>query len=730
VTETYVLGPSERDWSELDRPLTVDPITFEVLRHKLEAINQEQAITLKAISASPIVTDASDFNTGLYLPDGAIVSMGPQVVYHSGAMPIVIEHVIRDCAENPGIAENDMFVVNDPYKGPVHHPDIALVAPIHHLGELIGWAGAAAHEVDVGGMSAGSISVRAHEKQQEGLMMPPLKLVHAGRLRSDLWRLILNMTRQPEMVGLDLQGFIASNVVAKRRVLSLIGEYGLEPVLGTMTELIRYSERRFRQRLLELPDAEVRSRGFVDHDGHQNRIYRVDVRAEKRGDVLRFDFSDSSPQAPGFINCTASTLLGAVFGGVAPILGREIPWNHGILNAIEIVAPEGLVCNATAPAPTGSATIATGWVVVSTVVHALSKLVSLSARHHRYAQAVTNGAFDALVIGDRNQYGERYGTQVMDAQLGGGGATATGDGIDQSGGFVTPRPDIPNVEASEMHGPMLYLHRSFFCDSGGDGCWRGGRAAGLAFTPHGVERLRCTLTTQGVEVPVSPGLFGGWPGRCNEHVVIRDTALPELIARGALAIERSPENGAVELAELGGTLERLPAKLELELRPGDILSYSWSGGGGFGDPLERDPELVRRDVALGIISEHRARHVYGVPGDREAMRRARVRDAFPAGITPPRPNSAVLSFGPLMRVRLTDGDARLECRCGLSLGAAEDWKRGAGRHVPSAAELPAGIRVHRDLELAEFVCPGCGSLLSVEVCERSSEPVADLRLLG
>ncbi len=523
MSEAFVLGPSAGDSSALDRPLRLDPVTFEVLRHKLEAVNEEQAITLKAVSASPIVTDASDFNNGLYLPPGDIVSMGPQVVYHSGAMPIVIEHVVSECGENPGIREDDMFVVNDPYMGPVHHPDVALVAPIHHLGELIGWAGAAAHEVDVGGMSAGSISVGAREKQQEGLMLPPTKLVDGGRLRADVWRLILNMTRQPEMVALDLKGFIASNVVAKRRVLALIDEYGLNTVRGTMNELIRYSERRFRERLLELPEAEVRSRGFVDHDGHSNRIYRVDVRVQKRGDVLRFDLSDSSPQAPGFINCTASTLVGAVFGGVAPILGRDIPWNQGLLNAIEIVAPAGLVCNAIPPAPTGSATIATGWVVVSTVVHAISKLLSLSEDHRRYAQAVTNGSFDALVIGDHNQYGERYGTQVMDAQLGGGGASAVADGIDQSGGFVTPRPGIPNVETSEMHGPMLYLYRSFLRDSGGDGAWRGGRAAGLAFTPHGVERLRCTLTTQGVEVPVSPGLFGGWPGRCNEHVVIRST---------------------------------------------------------------------------------------------------------------------------------------------------------------------------------------------------------------
>jgi N-methylhydantoinase B len=737
-SEPFVLGPSVGDPSMLERPLAVDPVTFEVLRHKLDAINEEQAITLKAVSASPIVTDASDFNTGIYLPAGEIVSMGPQVVYHSGAMPIVIDHVIQDCSENPGIGADDMFVVNDPYKGPVHHPDVALVAPIHHRGQLIGWAGAAAHEVDVGGMSVGSISVGAREKQQEGLMLPPVKLVQAGRLRSDIWRLILNMTRQPEMVGLDLKGFIASNVVAKRRVLELIDEYGLETVRTVMREAIRYSERRFRERLLELPDAEVRSRGFVDHDGHENRIYRVDVRVQKQGDVLRFDLSDSSPQAPGFINCTASTLVGAVFGGMAPILGREIPWNQGLLNAVEVIAPAGLVCNALPPAPTGSATIATGWVVVSTIVHALSKLVSLSEKHARYAQAVTNGSFDALVIGDRNQYGERYGTQVMDAQLGGGGAGATADGIDQSGGFVTPRPDIPNVESSEMHGPMLYLYRSYFRDSGGDGAWRGGRAAGLAFTPHGVERLHCTLTTQGLEVPVSPGLFGGWPGRCNRHHVIRGTKLPELIAQGALGLELSPDSGVASLVSLGGQLEALPAKVELELRPGDVLAYSWAGGGGFGDPLERPVALVGADVEAGVLSPRRAAETYGVVPEsragvapREELRKARLRRAVgngkASGVSDP--GEVALPFGPAMRIARTPHGLRVDCRCGAPLGAADGtWKLGAARAALTPSELPDGLRLHPDLELVELTCPGCGTLLSVEVCERGAETVPDLVL--
>ena len=302
----------------------MDPVTFEIIRHKLEVINEEQAIALKEISVSPIVNAASDFNNALYTADGRIASMGPQVVFHSGAMPIVLRHVMEAFADEE-IRDGDMFVVNDPYYGAVHHPDVSLVAPIFHEGTLVAWAGVAAHQVDMGGMSVGSISVKAREKFQEGLMMPPMRLIEGGQLRRDVWRLILNMTRQPTMVALDLRGFIASNVVAREQLLELIGRYGRETVITVMEELIRYSERRMRERLRELPDGQFRSRGFLDHDGLENRVYHTDVRIEKEGDRIRFDLSESSPQSPGYINCTEGCLVGAVFGGTAPLLGHAFP---------------------------------------------------------------------------------------------------------------------------------------------------------------------------------------------------------------------------------------------------------------------------------------------------------------------------------------------------------------------------------------------------------------------
>ncbi|MDQ2895311.1 MAG: hydantoinase B/oxoprolinase family protein, partial [Actinomycetota bacterium] len=375
VTSDYVLGPSPADWAQLEQPLSLDPVTFEIVSHKLESINEEQAIALKDVSVSPIVTAASDFNNALYTADGRIASMGRQVVFHSGAMPVILRHVM-EAFPGEEIADGDMFVVNDPFYGAVHHPDVSLVAPLFHGEELIAWAGVAAHQVDMGGMSVGSISARAREKYQEGLMMPPMKLIEAGRLRRDVWRLILNMTRQPQMVGLDLRGFIASNAVARDRLAELIGRYGPDVVKTVMEELIRYSERRVRQRLRELPDGVFHTRGFLDHDGFENRVYRTDIRLEKDGDVLRFDMRDSSAQAGSYINCTEGALVGSIFGGTAPTLAAGIPWNHGILNALEVIAPPGLIVNAQRPAATGAATIGQGWTIMSVASHAVSKLLA------------------------------------------------------------------------------------------------------------------------------------------------------------------------------------------------------------------------------------------------------------------------------------------------------------------------------------------------------------------
>lgn len=741
MSDDYVLGPHTADWDKLLQPLSVNPVTFEILRHKLEAINEEQGLALKAVSVSPIVAGAGDFNNALFTADGRLASMGPQVVFHSGAMPIILRHVMADFADEE-ICDGDMYIVNDPYKGAVHHPDVTIMAPIFFEGKLVSWAGVTAHQVDMGGMSVGSVSVRATEKHQEGLMMPPMRIIEKGELRKDVWRMIMNMTRQPQMVGLDLRGFIASNVVARKRLTELMQQYGVDTILAVMEELIRLSERKTREYFKELPDGEVRTQGFLDHDGRENKVYKTDVKIIKEGDQLTIDMSESSPQAAGYINCTEGCLVGAVLGGVAPLLGSGIPWNQGILNAINIIAPEGLICNARSPAATGAATIGQGWVITLSTAHALSKLLALSEDKRKFSQGVTHGTMAALFTGDTNQHGEPFGNQLIDAQIGGGGANPFADGMDQAGCFVSPRPHIPNIEYNEIHSPQLFLYRSFFPDSGGDGRQRGGRAAGTAWTPHGVDRLRCSLTSHGVEVPISYGQFGGWPGVCSRAMIIHKSEVSRCFASGELPLVLEDVCNPIDLEAIGGRVQILEAKQdEMPLFPGDIVQYTWQRGGAYGDPLERKVEKVVEDVDADIITAKRALEMYGVvPGEdasvteqrRNQLKKDRLGNANQGQEKAESlPQGTVLTqFGSGLVLSQTEQEKlQFECKCGhVFCSAQENWKEYAAYHSMEEDELPKGIKLHTSMELVEYLCPACGQRHSLDVKERDTPPLHDLKI--
>ena len=311
----------------LDKPNTakIDPITFEVIRNKLQAITEEQAITLKAVSGSPVVTEATDFNNGLYLNDGSIVTMGPQVIFHTGTMSTVIRSIIENFSENPGIKEGDMFILNDPYRGAIHQPDVSIVAPVFYQGRQVAWAGSCAHQLDVGGMSFGSWAIGATEIQQEAMLLPGVKLVEGGVLRQDLWQMIMGMTRLPHVLGLDLKAMIAANNVAARRLVELMDRYGADTVRMVMIEEINTSERQIRQTLSKLPDGVFRARDYIEHDGHSDILYQVCVTATKKGDSLTLDMTGTSPQAPGFHQLHSIRDARCRYDRPAPHTGAEHP---------------------------------------------------------------------------------------------------------------------------------------------------------------------------------------------------------------------------------------------------------------------------------------------------------------------------------------------------------------------------------------------------------------------
>jgi N-methylhydantoinase B len=706
----------------------IDPITFEVIRHKLEAITEEQAITLKNVSGSPVVTEATDFNVGIYLADGSIVNMGPQVIFHAGTMSTVIYSIIENFSDNPGINEGDMFILNDPYRGAIHQPDVSIVMPIFHRGRRIAWTGSCAHELDTGGMTLGSWAFGATDVQQEAMLLPGVKIVEGGVLREDIWQMIMGMTRLPHVVGLDFKAMIAANNVASRRFNELMQRYGAETVDRVMRIEIDSSERRLRERLKRIPDGIYRARDFLDHDGHANRLYQVEVAAHKRGDELILDMEGSSPQAPGFINCTRSGLRGALFTGLLPILAPDIRWNEGVLKPVTIKVPEANICNARWPAPVSGATISTAWVVQNVAVAALSRMVAGVSDLVTEGQAVTKGQMSVLTLGGRDRDGGPFGTLLMDSMAGGGGAYIDHDGLDGSGDYSIPRPRIANVEANEASGPFLYLFRSFVPDTEGAGAMRGGITTALAVTPHDVDELHTMVVGHGVQVPNSVGQFGGMPGACAFHLLRKSNGdIGELV---------DANTRMHDLFEAGGSVQRLESKLgHFALRQGDVFAYSFQGGGGYGDPIRRDPARVARDVRNGIVTRQRADEIYGVvlredkgvdqeatAARHRAIRVERLGGQAPKAELPPATGLAEVC-------PVIDTSKHFRCLCGADLGpATQDWKpQSAMRNIRPAACGPY-LTLHAELELREFVCSDCGTLLEIEVARKGQDSLANVVL--
>lgn len=701
----------------------LDPITFEVIRHKLQAVTEEQGITLQRVSGSPVVTDATDFNNGLYLVDGTIVTMGPQVLFHTGTMTHVIRSIVQDFTDDPGINEGDMFLLNDPYKGAVHQPDMSIVAPIFHKGKHVAWAGACSHQLDVGGMAFGSWCFNATEVQQESMLFPGIKLVEGGKLRKDLWNMIMGMTRLPLVLGLDLKAMIAANNVASQRLCEIMDRYGADVVLAVMHAELDTSEQQLRARLSRLPDGVYRSRDFLDHDGHANRIYKFELSVEKRGDQLTFDFSNTSPQAPGFINCTRSGLWGAVFTALMPILAPDIRWNEGLMRAVTIKADEGLVCNAKWPAPVSGGTVSGTWLVMNVAVAALSRLAAFSPGLEKEGQAVTKGQMAVLTMAGRDRDGGPFGTFLLDSLAGGGGAFIDHDGLDGSGDYCIPRPGIANVEAAEAGGPFLYLFRSFVPDTAGAGRMRGGFATGLAVTPHDTDRIDARLFAHGVEVPNAVGLFGGYEGACGMH----------------LFHEADGQNPVAQIFDFDslrddGKANVLGAKPgHIVVNPGDVLAYTFQGGGGYGDPLLRDTKRVAADIASGLLTPEMAQSTYGVVSRDGAVDQSATENVR-RDLRRRRLNGAIPKRAPVIddvRPSLRIDNGRFACACGQGLGPATgNWKAEAVTRTVPAIEHGRYLLLHADLELREHACPGCGTLLESEVCRKDEESLVTAQALA
>lgn len=584
----------------------LDALSYEVIRHRLWAITDLMGQALKKMSGSLVVTDCNDFDVAITDQYGDIVQVGPYNTELAASVDLAIKWILENRAVNPGIYDGDMFLCNDPWVGGgLHQNDVAVLAPFFHEGKLFGWTAAVAHQADLGGVSPGSWTPRAEDIFWESLPTPPVKIVEKSVIRRDVEDVYLRRSRVPKMVGLDLRAKVGANSVGQERMKELITKYGANVVKAAMDRQLDDSEERLRAKLAKLDDGVWSAVSYQEQSMKDDRgVHKIVCTLTKKGTELEFDFTGTGPQS-GMINCTFSGMYGGVLAAVLPVLCGDIPWAAGGLRrCITLKSEEGTLNNATFPAAVGKGSVASAWATMNAVTECLSKMLDTSVELKSQVQSVCCGTWQLCVMAGLDQRAQPFATMLTDSMGGGFGAGIDHDGVDTGGLLLIPMGKMPDVEMNEFILPMLYLWRREETDSGGPGRFRGGVTASLCFVPHDTPvPMMQIISGAGKTISQNVGLAGGYPGSSQVDIAVRSANVKELFSKGIIP---------GHISEISGDVQLLACEDEAFLSPGDVHYMSWQSGGGYGDPILRDPKMVAHDVAEYRVSPESAKSIYGV----------------------------------------------------------------------------------------------------------------------
>jgi N-methylhydantoinase B len=560
-----------------------DPITAQVIRHVLTAAAREMGVTLRRTSCSPIFNEGNDYSCAIFDARGQLVAHGEFLPIHLGSLSFSVT-AAREAFADEGLERGDTVVMNDPYRGGSHLPDVTMVSPIFHAGELVAYAANRAHHLDIGGAVPGSFFPSARDNLQEGLRISPVKLFRAGERDTDLLRLIIENSRLPGQMRIDLESQVSANRTAIERVGALIERHGRDTVQTTMRELLDHSERRMRTVIARWPDGEYAASDWLDNDGISDRPLEVRVTVRVRGDGVEVDFSGGASQAEGPVNCVLGYTHSGVYMTLQAATDPDIPPNAGCYRPIAIVAPPGSLVNPRFPAPCtgGNETV---FVISAAIFRALAQIPG--ARVMACDQGSSN---NLLISGSDPRDGRRY--VLYEYPEGGWGANAERDGPSAVYSIAGNTWNVP-VEVVERRFPVRVERYELRQDSGGPGRRRGG--LGIR-REHRLLDHDAEVSILGDRVRVPPwGAHGGGDGAPAGYLLLRDGEEPRPLA---------PELGSKATG--------------VQLRAGDVVVQLTAGGGGWGDPRERDRRLLARDVRLGYVSPEAAARDYGFTPEREA----------------------------------------------------------------------------------------------------------------
>ena len=720
---------------------TLDPVTYEVLSHRIEEIIAEMYHTMARSSGNPVIFEAGDHQEGIFDAEGEAVMFGGGIVEWTYSLQAGVKHLVKEYEENPGIYDGDQFVLNHSYVAAVHAMDVQLLAPVFWEGKRVAWVVAAGHQLDVGGIDWGGMSPRAEEVYQEGIQIPGLKIVENNRVRKDVEETIRSMVRNSDLGMLDIYSKIATNNVAKVRVLEMIERYGLETVTTLFHQMRETSEAQVRARLRDVPNGTWEHAVYVESLRSEEKFLEVRAAVTKEGDDLTIDFTGTSPQSAGSQNISYVGTLSNAYCPYLTLVCHDILWTGGLYRPVRFVIPEGTIVNPTWPAAVSYNTPNGGGIMVIGAVHgALSKMLASNEKTRGEAYAAAGVGLHSPISSGINKDGNYFVFLPAEALASGMGGLAERDGFNTGANMWTPKSQISNVETSELLYPVLYLQRKEVPDTGGAGRHRGGVTPVITFIPWDAPAKGFFTRDNGHgAIPrIGAGLAGGYPAPNSPMGILRGSDIQERFSRGELPTDWPEVSGQWESGHTGGTSW---------LNDGDVVFAYQCGGGGFGDPLDRDPVLVLKDVIAGYVSASMAEDLYGVvvdversvvdPERTEECRKAILQERLLSGQQQSGPT--VQSTGDCtsegrmldnLEVVRANGSAILRCfKCRYTLCASNDnYKHYAlVRESPIARAQPAYLAPgDNPFLLREYFCPQCAAMFEVDMLQEGDEPLRNV----
>jgi N-methylhydantoinase B len=544
----------------------VDPITVSVIQHRLEAIVQEMGEAMLRTSYSQILNSSRDFSTALCDAEGRLVAQAEHVPIHVGAIPWAVRSVREFFGDR--VRPGDVYLLNDPYHGNNHLPDLTAFVPVFAREQLVFWSINRSHQSDIGGATHGAYNPGATEIWQEGLRITPLRLYEGGVVRDDVLKMIATNVRHPRDFQGDLAAMIGSARVGERRLLALLDEYGTPVVGPAIDAILDGAERQARAAIATWKDGVYRGEAVLDDDGHAFRDIYIRAKVTKRGSDLTVDLSESHPQVIGFVNSSYPNMRSAVAMALAYLIDPETPKNDGTFRPLTVVAKAGTVVWANPPAPLTLCTNHCAQEIAESVIKALAP--ACPAR----VLAGWGRRFRIAIQGKDPRSGRPFIWHMFHARPG-GGASPVGDGWPTAGeGQAAGGIKFGSVEVTEVRFPLFFARHEFRPDSGGDGRFRGGPGSVLELHVEIAEPARANTAGDGTR-HAPYGILGGEDGLPHRY---------RLRSRGR-------RDRALRTKEVG-----------IVVRPGDVFLVESGGGGGYGDPRQRTAAARAYDRENGFVT--------------------------------------------------------------------------------------------------------------------------------